>query len=56
MSKTLRSGPVMVVVSTDPTPHSAAPIAQDKNNLQVDDVIMQWIDEHVEDGSGEDDQ
>ena len=29
---------------------------QDKNNLQVADVIMKWIDEHVEDGSGQDDQ
>ncbi len=25
---------------------------QDKNNLQVADVIIRWIDEHVEDSSG----
>jgi len=24
----------------------------DKNNLQVADVIIRWIDEHVEDSSG----
>jgi hypothetical protein len=28
---------------------------QDKNNLQVADVIIEWINEHVEEGSAEDD-